>query len=124
MTPKFFSCIPIMTISDIVQAREFYINKLGFKLDFEWGNPTGYIGLFRDEVSLHLINSTNSRQKAGTGNISFITSEVDSYFQQCLDCQVEIIVPPENREYGLRDFSVKDPDGNILNFGCDIDTKN
>ncbi len=27
---------------------------------------------------------------------------------------------PADRDYGLRDFSCKDPDGNIFNFGTEV----
>jgi len=37
-----------------------------------------------------------------------------------LDAKVQIIVPPDDRDYGLRDFSCKDLDGNIIVFGTDI----
>ena len=30
------------------------------------------------------------------------------------------VVPPDDRDYGLRDFSCKDLDGNIIVFGTDI----
>lgn len=39
------------------------------------------------------------------------------YFKQS---GMEITVAPADREYGLRDFGVKDLDGNVINFGCDI----
>ena len=34
-----------------------------------------------------------------------------------------MVVEPADQEYGLRDFGVKDLDGNIINFGCDIHDK-
>ena len=89
-------------------------------LPFEWGNPVSYVGLERDEVFVHLIASSNSRQEAGKGNISIITNEVDNYFLQCNQRCVEIIIEPADREYGLRNFSVRDIDGNILNFDCEL----
>ncbi len=93
---------------------------MGFQLSFEWGNPITYLGLQRDNVSIHLIASDTSRQKAGMGNISVITSEVDNYYSQCKRSGIEVIIEPADREYGLRDFGVKDIDGNIINFGCEV----
>jgi uncharacterized glyoxalase superfamily protein PhnB len=120
MDTKFVCCIPILTVKNPLQAKAFYVNKLGFKVSFEWGDPISYLGLERDDVSIHLIGSNISRQEAGTGNISIITNEVDNYFSQCKSNGVEIIIEPADREYGLRDFGLKDMDGNVLNFGCDV----
>jgi len=120
METKFECCIPILTVSDLVKSRDFYVNKLGFDLSFEWGDPITYLGLDRDSVSIHLIGKDISRQKEGTGKISIITNEVDSYYATCKQNGVEIFIEPTDQEYGLRDFGVKDLDGNIINFGCDI----
>lgn len=32
----------------------------------------------------------------------------------------EVIIEPGNRPYGQRDFAIKDADGNVLNFACDV----
>jgi len=29
-----------------------------------------------------------------------------------------VIVEPGDRDYGQRDFAIRDPDGNVLVFGC------
>ena len=107
MGTKFECCIPIITVNDMTTSKEFYVEKLGFKLSFEWGSPVSYVGLERDEVSIHLIASSTSRQQAGTGNICIITNEVDNYFSQCKQRGVETIIEPADREYGLRDFGLR-----------------
>ena len=91
----------------------------GFQLDFVYREPQFYAGLLKDNVELHLI-SKNLRQPAGTGNLSILASEVDDLYQKLLDLKVEILVSPDDRDYGLRDFGCKDLDGNIIAFGTDI----
>jgi len=120
METKFECCIPILTVNNLEQSRDFYINTLGFNLSFEWGNPITYLGLDRGNVSIHLIGEEISRQKPGTGKISIITNEVDNYFEFCRQNGADIVVEPTDQEYGLRDFGLNDLDGNIINFGCDI----
>jgi len=123
METKFECCIPILTVENLEQSRDFYVNTLGFNLSFEWGNPITYLGLDRESVSIHLIGKDISRQNPGTGKISIITNEVDNYFELCKQNGADIVVEPADQEYGLRDFGVKDLDGNIINFGCDIHDK-
>ena len=119
MNTKFTSLLPIFSVSDLSNSIKFYTKTLGFQLDFAYGEPQFYAGLFKDNVELHLI-SKNLRQPAGSGNLSILTSEVDDLYQKLVDSKVEILVPPDDRDYGLRDFSCRDLDGNCLTFGTDI----
>ena len=119
MKAKFTSLTPIFSVSDLSKAIEFYTETLGFQLDFIYGEPQFYAGLFKDSVELHLV-SKNLKQPSGSGNLSILTNEVDDLHQKLIDAKVQIIVPLDDRDYGLRDFSCKDPDGNIIVFGTDI----
>ena len=119
MKTKFTSLIPVFSVSDLSKAIEFYTETLGFQLDFIYGEPQFYAGLFKDSVELHLV-SKNLRQTVGSGNLSILTNEVDDLYQKLLNSKVEILVPPDDRDYGLRDFSCRDLDGNIIVFGTDI----
>ena len=119
MIAKFTSLIPVFSVSDLSKSIEFYTETLGFQLDFIYGEPQFYAGLFKDSIELHLV-SKNLRQPAGSGNLSILTDEVDDLHQKLIEAKVQIIVPPDDRDYGLRDFSCKDLDGNIIVFGTDI----
>ena len=119
MKTKFTSLTPIFSVSDLSKSIEFYTETLGFQLDFIYGEPQFYAGLFKDSVELHLV-SKNLRQPAGSGNLSILTNEVDDLHQKLIDAKVQIIVPPDDRDYGLRDFSCKDLDGNIIVFVTEI----
>ena len=120
MNTKYLCTTPIFIVNDPVKARNFYVNKLGFEISFEWGEPLIYLGIKRNDVEIHLNSSTNSQQEAGKSTISIITDEVDNLYEHCKRNGVETTIEPANREYGLRDFGVKDLDGNIINFGCNI----
>ena len=119
MNAKFTSLTPIFSVSDLSKSIEFYTKTLGFQIDFIYGEPQFYAGLFKDNVKLHLV-SKNLRQPAGSGNLSILTNEVDDLYEKLVDSKVEIIVPPDDRDYDLRDFSCKDLDGNIIVFSTDI----
>ena len=119
MNTKFTSLVTIFSVRDLSKSIEFYTKTLGFQLDFTYGEPQFYAGLFKDSVELHLV-SKNLRQPVGSGNLSILTNEVDDLYQKLLNSKVEILVPPDDRDYGLRDFSCRDLDGNIIVFGTDI----
>lgn len=120
MNTRYLASTPILIVNDPKQARDFYVEKLGFDVSFEWGEPLVYLGVKRDNVEIHLTASSNARHEAGKSVISIFTDEVDNLYEYFRQNGVEITVTPADREYGLRDFGVKDPDGNVINFGCDI----
>lgn len=53
----------------------------------------------------------------GAGEVSFVVGEADGLYAFHQAAGVEIIEPIADREYGLRDYAVRDPDGNRLAFG-------
>lgn len=120
MNTRYLGSVPILIVNDPKRARDFYVNKLGFEVSFEWGEPLVYLGMKRDDVEIHLNAASNAPYEAGKGVISIFTDEVDNLYEHFKQNGVEITVAPADREYGLRDFGVKDLDGNVINFGCDI----
>ena len=46
---------PVLPVKDVVEALDFYVNRLGFKIAFadDSKNPT-YAGILRDDIEIHL----------------------------------------------------------------------
>ena len=123
MKTKFRKTTPILTVRDVSRSIDFFVKALGLKLDFVYGEPSFYAGLYSNELEIHIINenSSNARQPAGKSNLSILVDEVDNLYNNLKERGVEILIAPEDRDYGLRDFSCTDPDGNIFNFGVEVD---
>jgi len=49
--------------------------------------------------------------------------EVDSYFADIKSKGAIVKFAPMDEPYGMRDFMIADPDGNHLNFGCELSKK-
>ncbi len=103
---------PLLLVSDIPAAVDFYTNKLGFAHGFTWGDPPEMAGMNLGNVSIHLYLGEPK------GNyVYFVVGDADGLFEFQRDNGVEVVVPPEDRPYELRDYRVKDPWGNELSFG-------
>jgi catechol 2,3-dioxygenase-like lactoylglutathione lyase family enzyme len=113
-------CIPIIPVNDLTRAQGFYAETLGFSVDFDFEDV---VGLLHGSVLIYLISaaSPNCRQPAGSANLNFLVDEVDELFDRCKEADTTILVEPEDRPYGQRDFAVKDPDGNVLFFACGLE---
>jgi uncharacterized glyoxalase superfamily protein PhnB len=54
---------------------------------------------------------------AGTGATYVATDDVDARFERAVGAGAEVIRPLNDTDYGSREFSVRDPEGNVWSFG-------
>jgi catechol 2,3-dioxygenase-like lactoylglutathione lyase family enzyme len=101
-------------VSDVLAAVDFYTNKLGFSLGFTWGDPPTMAGVNLDQVQVFLEQGTPHPQGCA---MHFVVGDADELHEFHRANGVEIVMPPEDRPYGLRDYTVRDLHGYILNFG-------
>ena len=115
---------PILRIFDEAKAREFYVDFLGFKVDwehrFEPGLPL-YLQVSKDGCVLHL--SEHHGDCSPGAAIRIETSELDAFHAELASKHYKCARPEiENMPWGTRDMSVKDPFGNRLIFTTGIST--
>lgn len=56
-------------------------------------------------------------QGAHRTSLYAVTDEVDPLFERAKAAGAEVIMEPTDQDYGSRDFSVRDPEGNVWAFG-------
>lgn len=103
---------PLLIVSDIPAAVDFYTDKLGFSTGFTWGEPPEMAGMNLGSVSIHLYKGV----PAGN-SVYFVVGDADALYAFHQANGVEIVCEPGDRLYELRDYTVKDPWGNQLAFG-------
>jgi uncharacterized glyoxalase superfamily protein PhnB len=75
--------------------------------------------LCRDEVPLHLLAACRTKRLAGNGGICVFVKNVDGVYAELAARGAKVIKPPQNYDYGMRDFDVIDLDCNQLTFGME-----
>lgn len=109
-----------LAVSDVRAAAEYYADKLGFQQGFLWGDPPTFAGMnLGDKVQIFLQQGTP--HPAGC-QIYFVIGNADELFEFQRDNGVTIDTPPGDRDYGLRDYTVRDLYGHRLTFGHRIYT--
>ena len=103
-----------LAVRDVAAAIDFYITKLGFTLGFTWGDPPGIAGVNLGKVQMFLERGTPN--PAGC-SVYFVVGDADELHEFHRAGGVEVVVPLEDRVYGLRDYRVRDLHGYELNFG-------
>jgi uncharacterized glyoxalase superfamily protein PhnB len=109
----------VFTVSDIAKSVEHYRDAFGFTVTFQYGTPTFYVCLSRDEVDLHLLSAHETKRLPGNGAVCVFVKDVDSLHAELAARGAKVVKPPQNYDYGMRDFDVIDPDGNQLTFGME-----
>ena len=110
--------IPVLPVKDLERAHRFYCDILGFLEPWSFGEPPQYGGVRADLEKMPAIHLTVNTDRT-PGEIYVILDDVDSYFAQVKAAGAEFVFELGDREYGMRDFMVKDPDGNQLSFATD-----
>ena len=103
-------------MASLVDALKFYRDVLGFDVEFEFPD---YAGVSLGHAGLHLSRAMSGKP-AGAAAVYVFCDEVDAYFGTI---RARGAVPerePADQGYAMRDFSICDPDGNRLTFGCSL----
>ena len=109
----------VFTVRDIAASIAHYRDVLGFDVTFEYGKPTFYACLCREDVALHLIDATRTERLPGNGAICIFVKDVDRLYNDLRERKARVVKEPQTYPYGMRDFDVLDPDGNQLVFGME-----
>jgi catechol 2,3-dioxygenase-like lactoylglutathione lyase family enzyme len=118
----FTSVVPILFVRDVPASAAFFKEKLGFKIDFLYGEPPFYGSVSRDGVCLHLrfVRQPNFADLAARESslilASIEVSDIQGLFAEFNARGVDFAQTPTVKPWGGTDFHVRDPDGNVISF--------
>jgi uncharacterized glyoxalase superfamily protein PhnB len=121
---NFGKTTPILRIFDETKAREFYVDFLGFKVDWEHRFEPGlrlYIQVSRDNCILHLSEHHGDCNPGAAMRIE--TTELEAFQKQLAAKKYKYARPEiEKMPWGSKDMTVRDPFGNRLTFTSAVST--
>jgi catechol 2,3-dioxygenase-like lactoylglutathione lyase family enzyme len=109
---------PKLPMRDKTLTKDFYINKLGFQQygseDFE-----GYLMLQKDNIQIHFFEFKELDPKENYGQVYIRTDNIDKLYLSLFDKMLNIHPNGqlELKPWGQKEFSLLDPDNNLLTFG-------
>ncbi len=105
-----------ITVTDLDQALDFYVGKLGFRLRVEMPIPGGnrFVMLSLPDGGTHLVFSLPlpGREHAVSSSISFETEDIQSTYEELSAQGVEFSRPPAKTAWGGIEAAFHDPFGN------------
>lgn len=112
-------------VTDIKASCEFFTGKLGFRVDFLYGDPPFYGQVIRDNAHLALrlvcepvfVGDIRQREHLLSASIAVDTSdEIKHLFLDFQAAGVSFHQTLRKEPWGARNFIVLDPDGNLILF--------
>lgn len=108
---------PKLPMRDKTATVDFYIHQLGFE-QFG-GDYDGYLMVQKDNIQLHFFEYRELDPASNYGQIYIRTDDIDGLYQSMQDKGLPI--HPNGhlqiKPWGQKEFSMLDPDNNLLTFG-------
>lgn len=115
------SISPKLPMRNKAATKDFYINQLGFQ---NLGNSDyeGYLMVEKENVEIHFFEFKELDPLENYSGVYIRTDDIDSLYQSFLNNKVSIHPngPLETKPWGQREFSLLDPDHNLLTFGQSV----
>ena len=101
-------------------TKDYYVNQLGFIVLGDYGD---YLMVKKEGIEIHFFEFKNLDPKKNYGQVYIRTNNIAELYQELLERKVPIHpnAPLETKPWDQREFSLLDPDNNLLTFGQAVD---
>ena len=109
---------PKLPMRSKAATKAYYTDQLGFEqagsADYD-----GYLMLQKDSIQLHFFEFKELDPKENYGQVYIRVKGIEGFYQSLLDKQVAIHpnAPLQTKPWVQKEFSLLDPDNNLLTFG-------
>lgn len=109
---------PKLPMRDKAATKEFYINKLGFG-QVGTADHEGYLMIQKDGIEIHFFEFRELDPLENYGQVYIRTDDIDSLYKSMQESGAGIHPNGhlQTKPWGQREFSMLDPDNNLLTFG-------
>ena len=105
--------IPILNVRNFSASIDYYVNVLGFRVEWDWGEPPDIGSVERDDYSIMLCE--NEQGHPGTW-LWMGVEDAGEYYEEYRVSGAKIRETPINYPWAY-EFRVEDLDGHVLRIG-------
>ncbi len=114
MADTFSQPVPELPVASVERAQEYYRDKLGFEIGWRHGDAIGAVS--REDAVIFFRKHDAPFEPA----VHWVfAKDIDAAYAELTASGVNIAEPLETKPWGLRQFTVKDIDGNVFYFFVD-----
>lgn len=124
--PALLGAHPQIFVTDMDAAVAFYRDRLGFTVDYLYGDPPFYGLVRREGVALNLRHvdayplDAARRDAEDLLAVSIVVRGAKALFLAYQEAGLAFHQPYREQPWGARDFIVADPDGNLVHFASQL----
>lgn len=109
---------PKLPMRNINTTKNYYVNTLGFEV-FGTHRSTDYLMVQKDNIQIHFFVHNTLNPSENYGQVYIRVNNIEAIYQSLLDKNVAIHPNGHlaTKPWGQREFSLLDPDHNLLTFG-------
>lgn len=123
--PELLGAHPQLFVSDVEASCRFFVTKLGFTVCFTYGKPPFYALIQRDAACLNLryvhLPALNREAEADLLSASIPVANVKALYSEYQNAGAPIRQRLKKQPWGIQDFIVRDPDGNLIHFAQSVE---
>lgn len=108
---------PILPVADVIAAVRYYRSVLGFTHEWVRGNPPDSGGVRWGKVGVIFAQPSGHHARIEGQCHLFLVEGIDSLHAFHYHNGATICSPMDSKPWGLREYTVRDPDGHYLRFG-------
>ncbi len=112
---RFQFCVPQLPVRAVAAAQSWYRDVLGLGINWLWNDDFGSVG--QDCVELFLYESGEPQPV----EVFIFVDDVDAVYASCRANGGAIVGELEQKPWNVREFAMRDPDGNLLRIGTGVE---
>ena len=107
---------PKLPMRDKAATKAYYVTQLGF---MALGDYDEYLMVKKEGIEIHFFAFKTLDPKTNYGQVYIRTNNIAELYQELLERKVTIHPngPLQTKPWGQQEFSLLDPDNNLLTFG-------
>lgn len=110
---------PKLPMRDKQITQDFYVKNLGFRI-FGSGDFPDYLMVEKEGIQIHFFLFKELNPTENYGQVYIRSNDIDGDYRKFLERHAAAIHPNghlADKPWGQREFSILDPDHNLLTFG-------
>jgi uncharacterized glyoxalase superfamily protein PhnB len=126
MSARLTAIAPYFLVADVVQAAEYYRDRLGFAIrGYFFEGPPVFAMVARGDLTIMLAlmeggRGGSNRDHKDIGIDAYVwADDVEALYAEFQHSGADIVGPPVPRVYGMKELEVRDGDGYVICFGED-----
>lgn len=107
---------PVLEVSDVSRAIAYYRDVFGLTPSWMWGDRIG--GVHTDHSSIEVYLSRAERPSPS--RLAVFVDDADAAHERYRSAGAEIVDELKTQPWGLCGFTVRDPDGNLIDIAHEV----